>query len=90
MASLDRINPGDVLYDVHREKMGNTTMSRTGCWEVRVISVDREKRTALCSWNSNRPTTYTEYRLKRLRRSRPGEKRRPSPAQTREHDPSGI
>ncbi len=40
MASFDRIKPGDVLYDVHRTKMGNTTMSRLDCWEVRVVSVE--------------------------------------------------
>lgn len=74
MASFDRIKPGDVLYDVHREKMGNTTMSRLGCWEVRVISVDQEKRTAECSWNGNRPRTYYEANINRLRRSKPQRK----------------
>lgn len=75
MASFDRINHGDVLYDVHRVKVGNTTMSRLGCWEVRVISVDRDKRTAMCSWNSNAPRLYTERALAKLRRSRPKEKK---------------
>jgi hypothetical protein len=74
MASFDRIKPGDILWDVHREKMGNTTMSRQGCWRVEVVSVDREKRTAVVRWNSNPQQIYSEYSLGRLRRSRPGAK----------------
>jgi len=74
MASFDRIKAGDILYDVHREKMGNTTMSRLGCWDVLVVSVDHEKRTAMCRWNYNAPRLYTERSIKRLRRSKPKEK----------------
>lgn len=74
MASFDRINPGDVLYDVHREQAGNTMMRRTGCWEVRVISVNRAKRTAECSWNGNPARTWYEWSLKKLRRSKPASK----------------
>lgn len=71
MASFDRIKVGDVLYDVHREKMGNTNMTRLGCWEVRVVEIDTEKRQALCSWNHNPPRWYTERGLSKLRRSKP-------------------
>jgi hypothetical protein len=76
MAAFDKIKPGDVLYDVHRQRMGNTTMARLGCWSVRVIEVNREERTALCSWNGNPPSTYREHSIKRLRRSKP----KPTPA----------
>lgn len=70
MASFDRIKVGDILWDCHKVQEGNTTRRRMGCWEVRVISIDPEKRTAMCSWNCNPPSLYTETRLKRLRRSR--------------------
>lgn len=69
MASFDRIKPGDTLYDCHRTKMGNTTMSRMGCWEVKVIEVDTENRRALCSWNTNKPEWWYERRLSKLRRT---------------------
>lgn len=70
MATFNSIKVGDVLYDCHRYKMGNTNRSAMGCWEVRVISIDSVKRTALCSWNSNPPTVYSETRLARLRRTK--------------------
>lgn len=68
---FDSINAGDVLYDCHRQKMGNTNMSQLGTWQVRVIEVDAEKRRALCSWNTNPATWWSEKRLSRLRRKRP-------------------
>lgn len=74
MAAFDRIKAGDTLYDVHRVKCGNTTMSREPCFTVYVISVDKANRTAMCSWNSNGAQRYNERKLKRLRRSKPMEK----------------
>lgn len=71
MVAFATIKPGDVLYDVHRTKMGNTTRSRLGCWPVKVVEIDIEKRSAMCSWNGNPPTRYYERQLDRLRRSRP-------------------
>lgn len=63
---FDKITPGMELLDIHREKMGNTTMSEWGLWKVRVISVDPSTRTAVVSWNNNRPQTWARNRLERL------------------------
>lgn len=67
MVAFHTIKPGDRLYDCHRTKMGNTTMSRMGCWDVRVIEVD--DRGALVSWNGNAPERWGIFRLTKLRRS---------------------
>jgi len=64
--SFDKIEPGMELLDIHNYKVGNTTMRRLGLWKVRVISVDKEARTAMCSWNSNPPRLYRERDFKRL------------------------
>ena len=63
---FDKIEPGMTLLDVHREKMGNTTMSEWGAWKVKIISVDREQRAAVVSWNGNKPETYYARQLERL------------------------
>ena len=63
---FEKIEPGMVLLDIHREKMGNTTMSEWGLWKVQVVSVDREKRTAVVSWNSNPSRTWSARELERL------------------------
>jgi hypothetical protein len=68
------VEPGDVLYDVHRYKT-NAGGSKSGEWEVRVISVDEydvhgiKRRRFTVSWNGNRPQVYSERQIKRLRRS---------------------
>lgn len=67
MVAFNKVKVGDVLYDCHREKMGNTTMSRIGCWEVRVLEVNTERREAFCSWNSNPAQWWSERRLRALR-----------------------
>lgn len=63
---FEKIEPGMTLLDIHHEKMGNTTMSEWGLWKAVVVSVDREKRTALVSWNHNPQRTWDARRLERL------------------------
>jgi hypothetical protein len=63
---FQKITAGMTLLDIHREKMGNTTMSEWGLWKVSVISVDPEKRTAVVSWNGNPHRTWTARELERL------------------------
>lgn len=64
--SFDKLKPGMRLLDIHRYRMGNTTMTKLGLWYVEVISVDTEKRTAVCRWNNNPPTTYVERKFRKL------------------------
>jgi hypothetical protein len=71
MPKFETVKAGDVLYDVHRQKMGNTTMSRLGCWDVKVISVDAEAGTVLASWNGNPAQTYYRRSVEKWRRSKP-------------------
>jgi hypothetical protein len=65
----DTVEAGDVLYDCHRHKMGNTTASTMGCWQVRVLEVDAEHKTFKVSWNTNAATTYYRAQIAKLRRS---------------------
>lgn len=66
---FERVQAGDVLWDRHRTKQGNTTMSRMGEWDVKVISIDQEKGTAVVSWNGNRERLYGRYQIERLYKS---------------------
>ena len=64
---FEKIRPGMVLYDRHRERAGNTTMSRLGEWAVRIVGVDSAKRSAVVSWNGNREQVYFESSLEKLK-----------------------
>lgn len=63
---FEKIKANDVLLDIHRRRMGNTTMSEWGLWNVYVVSVDTTARSAIVSWNGNRHETWSERRLTKL------------------------
>ena len=63
---FEKIAAGMELLDIHRERMGNTTMSEWGLWKVQVVSVDRAARTAVVSWNGNRNEIWSAGRLEKL------------------------
>lgn len=55
------------LLDIHSERAGNTSARRLGCWRVYIVSVDKERRTAVVRWNVINPEqTWDERRLKCL------------------------
>lgn len=53
MIKIQSLKPGDVLYDTHSERAGNTTMRREGCWECYVRAVDSDGKWVEISWNGN-------------------------------------
>ena len=71
MIKFELIKEGDVLYDVHREKMGHVNASRLGCWEVKIVSVDPATHSAMVRWNGNQPERWYASQLRKLRRSPP-------------------
>lgn len=71
MPKFETIKEGETLLDCHRTRMGNTTMSEWSLFKVRVVSIDKAARTAMCSWNGNTPKLLDEHQLKRLVRKEP-------------------
>lgn len=63
---FEKIQPGMVLYDRRKHRMGNTTLKTIGEWPVRIISLDAAKRSAEVSWNGNRTQIYFARDLVRL------------------------
>jgi hypothetical protein len=53
MAKIEKLKAGDVVYDVGRTKMGNTTMSTVSVWRVHIKEVDPQGGWVLASWNGN-------------------------------------
>ncbi len=86
---FEKIKAGTTLIDEHREKMGNTTMSRLGEWPVCIVSIDLEKRTAVVRWNHNREQVYSARRLEKLRPFLSAAYMRQHESSTRGDDPYG-
>ena len=53
MIKIQSLKPGDVLYDTHSERAGNTTRRREGVWECYVRAVDPNGQWVEISWNGN-------------------------------------
>ena len=64
---FEKIKPGMLVYDVGRQRLGNTTLSTVVVWSVKIISVDAEKRTVEASWNYNPAHTYSDRDYKKWR-----------------------
>jgi hypothetical protein len=63
---FDRIKPGMTLYERHREKMGNTAIRSLCEWRVQILVVHEKERTALVSWNGNKPSIRSSRSLEKL------------------------
>lgn len=68
---FDKLEEGMVLYSLTTTRMGNTTIRTKSVHRVRVISIDREKRQAMCSWNCNPPRRYFEREIEKLKAVEP-------------------
>lgn len=68
---LEKMQPGQVVYDVHSHKMGNTTINTVGVWSVKIISINLEKQTVQASWNSNAERTYYHNSWSKWRGKKP-------------------
>jgi hypothetical protein len=68
---FEKLKPGMTVYDVGRQKMGNTTSTTVAVWSVRVIEVDAEKRQVLAAWNMNKPRIFYEREVKKWRETKP-------------------
>jgi len=66
---FERIKVGDILYDVHSERLGNTTIRSVGVWRVKILEVHEDH--AIVSWNGNSPQRYSRKQIARLRAKEP-------------------
>ena len=53
MAQIKNLKPGQVIWDKHKVKAGNTTMYRFGVWPVYVKEVAEDFSYIIASWNGN-------------------------------------
>ena len=65
MVALNKVYIGQTLYDRHNYRNG-ANQPTIGEWLVRVISIDPIKKGAMCSWNGNSATWYSEKNLGKL------------------------
>jgi hypothetical protein len=68
---LETLQPGQIVYDVGRHKMGNTSITTVTIWNVHIIEVNVEARYVIASWNGNPRCRYSESQVKKWRAKKP-------------------
>jgi hypothetical protein len=71
MATISKLQPGQVLYQIQRQKCGNTMVSRGCLYEVRVVSIADDGKSIMASWNGNPPRRFSEKHVANLRVKKP-------------------
>jgi hypothetical protein len=56
---IEKLQPGMVVYDVGRRRMGNTTINSVAVWQITIVSVDASMGTVRARWNYNPEKTYS-------------------------------
>lgn len=68
---IEKLQPGAMVYDVHSQRMGNTTLRSVGVWPVQIVSVDVEARTVMAKWNGNPERKFSERQWSKWRAKKP-------------------
>lgn len=71
MAKIEKLKAGDIVYDVGRTKMGNTTMSTVSVWHVFIREVNIDENYVVASWNGNAPKKFYWRDIKSWRVNEP-------------------
>lgn len=73
MVAITALRPGDLVFSVQSQVMGNTTMRRKATFSVRVVSVhaDSPSPHVIASWNGNPPRKFFVSAIRKWRRTRP-------------------
>ena len=71
MATLSRLKPGQTLYTITKQKMGNTTIRINVMHHVIVKEVFPDEGYCIASWNGNTPRRYSAFQVKSWRVNKP-------------------
>ena len=69
MAKLNKLTPGQILWDIQKHCMGNTTVRTTSLYKVKVLEVHEDH--AVVSWNGNAARKWSGSDVSKLRTKKP-------------------
>ena len=68
---IEKLQPGQVVFNVVRQNMGNTTMKTTSVFKVYIKEIDPEKQWVLASWNGNPARKFYKRTVSKWREKKP-------------------
>lgn len=66
---LSSLKPGDIVFDVQKTKMGNTTLKTISVYRVKIIEVNDSH--VVASWNGNTPKKFGEMAVSKWKKKEP-------------------
>ena len=69
MATIQKLQPGQVVYNLVRRAMGNTTMKTTSVYSVRIIEVHEDY--VIASWSGSPTKKYFKREVSKWRTNKP-------------------
>lgn len=76
MANIKKLQPGQLVYSIENQKMGNTKVSIRALYTVRIKEINLERGFVMASWNSNPPTKFHEISIRKWKTERPEPKKK--------------
>lgn len=71
MATIRKLKVGQIVYDKHQYKAGNTKMKRWGVYPVVIKEIDPDFRWVIATWNGNPARKYFESSVKQWKVKEP-------------------
>lgn len=71
MVAITALKPGDIVYDVVSQRMGNTRVRRKAVYDVRIVEVAEDHSYVMASWNGNPPRRFAGRQIAKWRRTEP-------------------
>jgi len=69
MASIKTLVPGQIVYEIRRQRMGNTTVRRNCLFKVEIVHVFEDY--VIASWNGNPAQNYGLKTIKKWKVKKP-------------------
>ena len=66
---LTSLKPGDLVFNVTKTKMGNTTLKTISIYPVKIIEVHENH--VIASWNGNAPKRFGENVVSKWKKKQP-------------------
>jgi len=68
---ISKLTVGQVLYNTQRRKMGNTTISTTAVFPIKITEIDPEGNWVMASWNYNGPKKFSQRDVNKWKAKKP-------------------
>jgi hypothetical protein len=68
---IEKLKVGQIVYNLERRGMGNTTLRTTSAFAIKITEVDPAGQWVMASWNFNSPRKYRAREVAKWREKKP-------------------